>query len=125
MEARGKTIEQWFSMVQQAQILLPRFQRHEAWRPAQIVGLLENILRKPSLPIGALLVLEVGDHELFQSRPIVGAPARAGKPQMHLLDGQQRLTALWRSLCGDYEDLSLFVPLQRKEPEAEFDLELP
>lgn len=112
MEARGKTIEQWFSMIQQGQILLPRFQRHEAWRPTQIVGLLENILRKPSLPIGALLVLEVGDKELFKSRPIVGAPKSQGKPQMHLLDGQQRMTALWRSLTGDYDDLSLFVPLQ-------------
>jgi hypothetical protein len=112
MEARGKTIEQWFSMVQQGQLLLPRFQRHEAWRPAQIVGLLENILRKPSLPVGALLVLEVGDKELFHSRPIVGAPQPHGKPQMHLLDGQQRMTALWRSLTGDYDDLSLFVPLQ-------------
>ena len=112
MEARGKTIEQWFSMIQQGQILLPRFQRHEAWRPIQIVGLLENILRKPSLPIGALLVLEVGDMELFHSRPIVGAPKPQGKAQMHLLDGQQRMTVLWRSLTGDYDDLSLFVPLQ-------------
>lgn len=98
-------------MIEQAQILLPRFQRHEAWRPAQIVGLLENVLRKPSLPIGALLILEVGDTELFQSRPIVGAPQRQGKPQMHLLDGQQRMTALWRALTGNYDDLSLFVPL--------------
>lgn len=111
MEARGKTIEQWFSMIQQGQLLLPRFQRHEAWRPSQIVGLLENVLRKPSLPIGALLVLEVGDKELFRSRPIVGAPEPQGRPQMHLLDGQQRMTALWRALTGNYEDLSLFVPL--------------
>lgn len=122
MEARGKTIEQWFSMIEQAQILLPRFQRHEAWRPIQIVGLLENILRKPSLPIGALLILEVGDQELFHSRPIVGAPARQGRPQMHLLDGQQRLTALWRSLSGDYDDLSLFVSLATDSPAGTVDV---
>jgi hypothetical protein len=114
VEARSKTIEQWFSMIEQAQVLLPRFQRHEAWRPQQINGLLENILRRPSLPIGALLVLEVGDAELFYSRPIVGAPQRQGRPQMHLLDGQQRVTALWRALRGDYNDLSLFVPLKSK-----------
>jgi hypothetical protein len=119
VEARSKTIEQWFSMIQQAQILLPRFQRHEAWRPTQIVGLLENVLRKPSLPIGALLILEVGDRELFQSRPIVGAPKPQGKPQMHLLDGQQRMTALWRVLTGDYDDLSLFVAFQRKGPDPD------
>lgn len=122
MEARGKTIEQWFSMIQQGQIVLPRFQRHEAWRHSQIEGLLENILRKPSLPIGALLVLEVGDREMFYSRPIVGAPEPTGRPLMHLLDGQQRMTALWRALTDDYDDLTLFVSLAShtspEEPEA-------
>lgn len=117
MEARNKTIEHWFAMIEQGQIVLPRFQRHEAWRQAQIVGLLENVLRKPSLPVGALLTLSVGDKELFHSRPIVGAPTPAGRPQMHLLDGQQRMTALWRSLTGHYDDLSLFVPL-REAPES-------
>lgn len=111
MEPRSKTIEQWFSMIEQGQVVLPRFQREEAWRHAQIVGLFENILRKPVLPIGTLLVLEVGDEEPFHSRPIVGAPKPSGRVGMHLLDGQQRMTALWRSLTGDYPDLGLFVSL--------------
>lgn len=34
MEARSKTIEAWFSLIEQGQVKLPRFQRHEAWRPA-------------------------------------------------------------------------------------------
>lgn len=93
MEARNKKIEDWFAMVKQGQVVLPRFQRHEAWRYSQVVGLLENILRDPPLPIGALLTLEVGDEELFHSRPIVGAPKPQTKPSMHLLDGQQRMTA--------------------------------
>lgn len=103
MEARNKKIEDWFAMVKQGQMVLPRFQRHEAWRHSQVVGLLENILRDPPLPIGALLTLEVGDKEQFHSRPIVGAPDPTGKVIMHLLDGQQRMTALWRSLTGDYK----------------------
>jgi len=111
MEARNKKIEDWFAMVKQGQIVLPRFQRHEAWRQAQVVGLLENILRDPPLPIGALLTLEVGDHELFHSRPIVGAPEPQSKPSMHLLDGQQRMTALWRSLNGDYEGMDILISL--------------
>lgn len=116
MEARNKKIEDWFSMIKQGQVVLPRFQRNEAWRPAQVVGLLENILRDPSLPIGALLTLEVGDRELFHSRPIVGAPAPQSKPAMHLLDGQQRMTALWRSLTGDYEGLDFFISMNAKKP---------
>lgn len=117
MEARNKKIEDWFAMVKQGQVVLPRFQRHEAWRYSQVVGLLENILRDPPLPIGALLTLEVGDEELFHSRPIVGAPKPQTKPSMHLLDGQQRMTALWRSLTGDYanDGIEVFISLKPRE----------
>ncbi|MBN9787509.1 hypothetical protein DMP17_02745 [Pseudonocardia sp. TMWB2A] len=110
-------------MVKQGQVVLPRFQRHEAWRHAQVVGLLENILRDPPLPIGALLTLEVGDQELFHSRPIVGAPKPQSKPSMHLLDGQQRMTALWRSLTGDYRNdgIEVFISLNAKEDDGEGD----
>ncbi len=121
MEARNKKIEDWFAMVKQGQVVLPRFQRHEAWRHAQVVGLLENILRDPPLPIGALLTLEVGDQELFHSRPIVGAPTPQSKPAMHLLDGQQRMTALWRSLIGDYrrDGIEVFISLKAREDDEE------
>lgn len=121
MEARNKKIEDWFAMIKQGQLVLPRFQRHEAWRQAQVVGSLENILRDPPLPIGALLTLEVGDKELFHSRPIVGAPSSSGKVVMHLLDGQQRMTALWRSLTGDYrrDGIDVLVKLNPDEEESE------
>lgn len=122
MEARSKTIESWFSMIDQGQIMLPRFQRHEAWRATQIEGVLENVLQTPSLPIGALLTLDVGDDEPFHSRPIVGAPlpAHGTRPHMHLLDGQQRMTALWRSLNDDYPDMTVFVSTQQDDvPDVE------
>jgi Protein of unknown function DUF262 len=120
MEARSKKIEDWFSMIEQGQIKLPRFQRHEAWRTQQIAGLFENILRTPPLPVGVLLILEVGDKELFHSRPIVGAPSVNARPSMHLLDGQQRMTALWRSLTDDYKELRVFVRVTKAEvPDVE------
>ncbi|MGH7747296.1 MAG: GmrSD restriction endonuclease domain-containing protein, partial [Candidatus Dormibacteria bacterium] len=40
------------------------------------------------------------------------APQVDGRVIEHLLDGQQRLTALWRSLYGTYDDLTLFVTWQ-------------
>jgi hypothetical protein len=119
MEARSKKIEDWFSMIEQGMIKLPRFQRHEAWRTQQIAGLFENILRTPPLPVGVLLILEVGDKELFHSRPIVGAPVVNMRPSMHLLDGQQRMTALWRSLNDNYEDIRVFVRLSKEQAGAE------
>lgn len=119
MEPRIKKVEDWVSEIDQGNVKLPRFQRDEAWRHAQIVGLFENILRKPPLPVGTLLTLEVGDHELFKSRPIVGAPKKEAKPSMHLLDGQQRMTALWRSLNDDYIDVKLFVSLDDDDEDTE------
>ena len=111
MEARVNTVDDWFTMVRQGLLTLPRFQRFEVWRPDQIKAVLENMLRVPSLPIGALLTLQVGDKELFHSRPIKGAPEPQGKPHMNLLDGQQRMTAIWRSLTDDYDDFTVFVSL--------------
>ncbi len=120
MEARTKTIEDWFAMIRDGQITLPRFQRFEAWHHNQVQGVLENILRRPSLPIGALLTLDVGAEELFHSRSIAGAPDPTSVPQMNLLDGQQRMTALWRSLTDDYEDFTVFVSLDNgDQPDIE------
>ncbi|MBY8338402.1 DUF262 domain-containing protein [Alteriqipengyuania sp. NZ-12B] len=118
MEARNKKIEDWFAMIKQGQMVLPRFQRHEAWKQSQIIGLFENILRHPPLPIGAVLTLEVGDEELFHSRPIVGAPDTGIKPSLHLLDGQQRMTALWRALNRDYDDLDVFIRIAAPDADA-------
>ena len=102
-------------MIRDGLLTLPRFQRHEAWRPPQVAAVLENMLREPSLPIGALLILEVGDEELFQARPISGAEEPTGTPKMNLLDGQQRMTAIWRALNNDYDDFTAFVSLENAE----------
>ena len=120
MEARIKTVDGWFTMIRQGLLTLPRFQRFEVWGPEQIKAVFQNMLRVPSLPIGALLTLEVGDKELFRSRPISGAPEAQGQAHMNLLDGQQRMTAIWRSLTDNYEDLTIFISLENAEqPEIE------
>ena len=112
MEARNKSVESWFTIISEGLLTLPRFQRYEAWKPNQIGDVLENMVREPSLPIGALLILEVGDEELFRSRPIASAPQPASKPKYNLLDGQQRITAIWRSLKGSYDDYSILVSVE-------------
>jgi len=114
-----KTIEQWFSEIEQGQLVLPRFQRHPAWKDNQVAGLFENILRKPSLPIGVLLTLDVGDEQPFHYRPIDGAPKAAKHPRMHLLDGQQRMTAVWKALTNGFADRLFFVNTDPDEAEEE------
>lgn len=113
MEARNRTLPQWLERIRSRQISLPRFQRFEAWTHQQVAGLLDTVLHE--LPAGAVLVLEVGDEEQFQSRTVVGAPTTGDRVTEQLLDGQQRLTALWRVLHNNYSERSYFVQLQTDE----------
>ena len=118
MEARNRKIDEWFQWISDGAVVLPRFQRYEAWGWWQVESLLESILRNPSLPVGALLMLEVGDEPPFVARPIKSAPD-GGKALYHLLDGQQRMTALWRSLGGTYDSFSFYVdPSDPAQPDV-------
>jgi hypothetical protein len=72
VEARNRTLPNWFTRIRTRQITLPRFQRFEAWTHTQVTALLNTVLQ--GLPAGAVLTLEVGDTEAFVSRPMVGAP---------------------------------------------------
>ena len=107
MKAENRLLPEWFDYIRSGRIRLPRFQRYEVWGQGEITGLLETVVR--GLPAGATLVLEVQGEEKFASRPISGTPDPTERCREHLLDGQQRLTALWKSLYGLYEDRSYFV----------------
>ena len=119
MEARNRPLPDWLTRVRTRQIVLPRFQRFEAWSHGQVTGLLDNVLQE--LPVGAVLILEVGDKPPFHSRPVIGAPANGERVNEHLLDGQQRITALWRSLHDHYENRSYYVVCNEDEhPESPY-----
>lgn len=109
MEARNRSLPDWLTRIRTRQIALPRFQRFEAWGYSQVENLLNTVMQ--GLPSGALLTLEVGGMEKFVSRPIVTAPKSGENVTEHLLDGQQRLTALWRSLNNTYEDRTYVVKI--------------
>lgn len=106
MKALNRALSEWFQRVETGQLALPRFQRFEAWTHAEVAPLLQTVLR--DLPAGATLVLDVGDHEKFVSRPLRTAPELGRRPNEHLLDGQQRLTALWRALHDNYHDRTYY-----------------
>ena len=55
MEARNRSLPDWFTRIRTRQIMLPRFQRFEAWSRKDVAALLDTVLR--GLPAGALLVL--------------------------------------------------------------------
>ncbi|MBX7131091.1 MAG: DUF262 domain-containing protein [Fimbriimonadaceae bacterium] len=109
IEARNRTLPDWFTKVRNGSLALPRFQRHEAWTDENVAQAFNTVLQE--LPIGAMLVLEIGDHEPFVSRPIKGGPDTSDRVAEHLLDGQQRLTALWRGLHNNYSHRTYFLEL--------------
>lgn len=69
--------------------------------------MLQTILT--DLPLGITLILDVGDEEKFYSRPLESAPDTSAKVTEQLLDGQQRLTALWRALKDNNARETYFV----------------
>lgn len=109
MDARNRRLPDWLTRIRTRQIVLPRFQRMESWGYRYVSDLLTTVLH--GLPAGAVLTLEVGDRPPFVYRPMKGAPETGERIAELLLDGQQRLTALWRSLTDDYPDRTYFVAL--------------
>ena len=110
INAQNRSLPDWFTRVRTRQTVLPRFQRFEAWGHGHVTQVFNTILQ--GLPIGAVLVLEVGNEEPFIWRTISGAPEDGERITEHLLDGQQRLTALWRGLHNNYEDKTYFLHLE-------------
>jgi hypothetical protein len=75
---------------------VPDFQRSWVWDEDRIKSLVASVSR--AFPIGALMTLETGGEAEFKPRLVEGAPAtsRGIKPQSLLLDGQQRMTSLYK-----------------------------
>ena len=103
VQASDRKLELWYNRIKAGEIKLPRFQRFEAWDKGRICSLLNTIVH--DLPLGITLLLEV-DQEKFISRYLATAEFKQPPyPRVieHLLDGQQRLTAVWRALHNNYE----------------------
>ena len=113
INAQNRNLPDWFTRIRTRQTVLPRFQRFEAWGHANIAQIFNTILQ--GLPVGALLVLEIGNEEPFVSRPLEGAPDTGERITEHLLDGQQRLTALWRGLHNTYDERTYFLNWSKHE----------
>lgn len=111
MEARNRKIEDWYGKIERGEIKLPRFQRFEAWDWRRISSLMTTITK--NLPLGITLILEVGEKEQFISRYLSTAPETNGRVFEQLLDGQQRLTSLWRVLNNNYEYETYFVHIPK------------
>ena len=82
-------------------IQLPDFQRGWVWDDNRIKGLLSSVAK--SFPIGAIMLLETGNENVrFKTKPIEGVIlSNHTKPDMLILDGQQRLTSLYQAIVSN------------------------
>jgi len=83
-------------------IQLPDFQRSWVWDNDHIRDILASVAS--SFPVGAVMLLENGGEVRFQTRPVEGVESlvnRGENPELLILDGQQRLTALTQALFVD------------------------
>lgn len=88
--------------IQEGRIQLPDFQRDWVWDDERVVDILTSVAL--SFPIGSIMLLETGDDSIrFMPRPFsnVVIPPDA-RPEKLVLDGQQRLTALYQALFAQH-----------------------
>ncbi len=83
-------------------IQLPEFQRDWVWDDEHVCSLLASVTL--SYPIGAVMLLQTGaDDVKFKTRVVEAVdPSKAVAPEWLILDGQQRLTALYQSLFSPF-----------------------
>lgn len=80
-------------------IQLPDFQRGWTWDDNRIKGILASLTQ--GYPMGAIMSLQYGSESVrFKYRTIEGVKAQGVVPDYLVLDGQQRLTSMWRATCS-------------------------
>lgn len=84
--------------VNTGKIQLPDFQRGWVWDDNRIKGIIASVAK--SFPIGAIMLLETGNENIrFKTKPVEGVTNINGKkPEMLILDGQQRITSLYQAI---------------------------
>ena len=88
--------------IEGGRIQLPDFQRGWVWNDGRIRSLIASVSRE--FPIGSVLTLKAGDTDMhFETRLIEGVNTADvhREPDTLILDGQQRLTALFQALMSE------------------------
>lgn len=90
------SLKDLLGQVHEGKLQLPEFQRDYVWNEGDVRSLLESIAK--GFPVGALLTLERGGSIEFKPRGIEGTSVEGVAPEHLLLDGQQRMTSLYKTI---------------------------
>jgi hypothetical protein len=109
VDKNQKNIKKWLSEAEDKTLALPEFQRYIVWDPQKCASLLEAIINDN--PVGIFLLLQINpDKPPFDVRFIEGADEASGvKPTILLLDGQQRITSLFRAFSRKDKQAEYYI----------------
>lgn len=108
------TVADAIRRIQKGELILPAIQREYVWKPGQVMGLFDSLMR--GYPVGGFLSWKVEpetvskfrfygfmrDYSAFDNRHNPDADPVPGQAVTAVLDGQQRLTSLNIGLRGSY-----------------------
>lgn len=97
-DVRKESLFNLLCSVKQGKIQLPDFQRSWIWTDKQVRRLLCNV--SLTSPIGSVMLLKLhGPQIIFKPRLLEGVTSNhSSSPELLVIDGQQRLTALFQAL---------------------------
>jgi hypothetical protein len=98
---REEPLEQLLEEAHEGMIQVPEFQREFMLEDEWIKSLLASV--SLSFPIGAVTLLQAGNPDVrFAASPVAGAPESTSEPERLLIDGQQRIAALYQVLASGH-----------------------
>jgi hypothetical protein len=103
-QTNPESVESLLLDIENGKLALPEFQRDFIWEPENTARLLSSVIAR--YPAGSLLTWRP-KAVVLEDRPIADAPpipTQDGLPERLVLDGQQRLTALYRALRAKTEE---------------------
>jgi len=97
VDAKQIRLEELLDSVEEGSAVLPAFQRDFDWSDSDVVSLLATLLS--DWPAGSILLMS-GGPKFFEVRKFEDGPDLSDNVRYVVLDGQQRLTALFHAIRG-------------------------
>jgi hypothetical protein len=100
--------------ITRGEILLPEIQRAYVWKGPQVAKLMDSIYRE--YPAGQVLLWDTINLTITRNLAGVQTPAlqSAGRPKI-VLDGQQRLTSLFKALAAEQDAINVYFNLESEQ----------
>ena len=111
----SKAIGNWLSEIDGETLCLPRFQRKDVWKWKEVKKFLKTLLLETETPVGVFLVLSCDPSKsTFHPRMMDGSVSKFKTCNSLLLDGQQRLLTLWKTVCDRDEKYRYYIKFDDK-----------